>query len=171
MFFYLMDFNPIKPGFGLLLWTTVIFLLFWLLVGRFAFKPIANALRKRSMDIQSSLDEARSARDEMQNLKSENEQLLAQARAERTQMLREAKVTSDKVISEAKKKAKEEAQKIVTNATLEIENQKKQALIEVKNQVGTMALEIAEKVLRKELQGDQSQQTFVQNLVDDIKLN
>lgn len=169
--FYLLDFSPIKPDIGLILWTTVIFGLFWLIVGRFAFKPISEALRKREDDIQSSLDEAKRAREEMSNLKAENEKLLAKAREERARILKDAKDAGNQMVSEAKDKAKEEAQKIVTNAKLEIENQKQQALIEVKNQVGNMALGIAGKVLRRELEGDPAQMEFVDKLVREIELN
>jgi F-type H+-transporting ATPase subunit b len=45
------------------------------------------------------------------------------------------------------------------------------AMIEIKNSVGTMALEIAEKVIKKELQGNAAQEQFVNTLVKDIKLN
>ena len=58
-FILLADFSPIKPDFGLLFWTTIIFGLFWWLIGRFAFRPIANALKERQNDIQDSLDEAK----------------------------------------------------------------------------------------------------------------
>ena len=170
-FLPLMDFNPIKPGFGLLLWTTVIFGLFWLIVGRMAFKPIAQALKKRENDIQESLDEAKRAKEEMANLKAENQQLLAQAREERALILKEAKDVKNEIIKEAKSKAKEEAKKIVISAKHEIETQKKIAITEVKNQVGMMALDIAEKVIRKELKENKDQQGFVEKLVKEIKLN
>lgn len=169
--FYLLGFDPIKPDVGLIFWTTIIFLLFWTIVGRFAFKPIANALRKRELDIQSSLDEAKKAREEMSNLKAENDKLLAEAREERAKILKSAKETSDQIVNEAKQKAKDEAQKIVSSAMAEIDKQKKQALIEVKNQVGNMALDIAEQVLRKQLKQDQAQQDLVNTLVKEIKLN
>jgi F-type H+-transporting ATPase subunit b len=171
MLFYLMEFNPIRPGVGLIFWSSVIFILFWVIVGRFAFKPIAQALRKREENIQNALDEARKAREEMANLQAENEKILAQAREERAKILKEAKDAGNQMINESKQKAKSEAQIIVANAKLEIENQKKQALIEVKNQIGNMALDIAGKVLRKELTGDNAQVEFVDKLVDDIKLN
>ena len=169
--FYLLEFNPIKPDIGLILWTSIIFLLFWFLIGKFAFKPIAQALRKRETDIQNALDQARLAKEEMQNLKAENEKLLIQAREERTQMLKEARDAANKVVAEAKQKAKEEAQTIVTNARNDIENQKKQALTEVKNQVGLIAIDIAEKVLKRELQDKTAQEGYVDGLIKDIKLN
>ena len=169
--FYLLDFNPIVPDVGLIFWSTVIFVLFWGIVGRFAFRPISGALKKREHDIQSALDEARKAKEEMAALQADNERILAEAREERARILKESKDTGDKIISESKEKARDEAQKIVTNAKVEIENQKKLAIEEVKNQVGGMAIEIAEKVLRKELSNDAAQQSYVDGLVKDIKLN
>lgn len=168
---FLADFSVIKPDFGLLFWTAVIFLLFWFLIGKAAFKPIAEALKKREDDIQNSLDEAKRARQEMSNLKAENEELLAQAREERSKILKEAKEVRDNIIAEAKEKANDEAQKIVAQAKEQIENQKQAAMTELKNQVGGMALSIAEKVIRKELAGNAEQETFVNSLVNEIKLN
>jgi F-type H+-transporting ATPase subunit b len=168
---YLLDFSPIKPDFGLLFWSSVIFLLFWFLIGKMAFRPIANALKKREEDIQGALDEAKKARQEMANLKSENEALLRQAQEERSVILREAKDAKESIINEARDKAKEEAKRIVADAKEQIENQKMAAIIEIKNQAGKMAIEIAEKLLRKELQGNAEHEGFVKKLVDDIKLN
>lgn len=169
--FYLLDFNPILPDVGLIFWSSVTFLLFWLIVGKFAFKPIAGALRKRETDIQSALDLAKQAREEMAALKSDNDRIVGEAREEQARILKEAKEAGNKIIAESKDKARDEAQKIVTNARLEIDNQAKHAITEVKNQVGNMALEIAEQVLRKELSSDSAQQAYVDELVKEIKLN
>ena len=168
---FLVDFNPIKPDAGLIIWTTIIFLLFWGLIGRFAFRPIAEALKIRSNDIQNALDEAKKAKEEMANLQAQNEQLLQKAREERAEMLKEAKETKNKIIAEAKEKAKADANKIVSDARQEIENQKKSALAEVKSEAGLIALNIAEQVIRKELKGDQEQVAFVNQLVSEINKN
>ena len=72
---------------------------------------------------------------------------------------------------EAREKAKEEASKVINSAMVDIDNQKKQAMAEVKDQVSKMALDIAEKIIRKELQSSPDQQSFAKKLVDDLKLN
>lgn len=167
-YLFLADFSVIKPDIGLIFWTTIIFLLFWFIIGKYAFGPIARALKSREEDIQNALDEANKARQEMANLRSENEQLVQQAREERAQMLKEAKDTKNNIISEARTKAKEEANKIILDAKKEIENEKKAALMEVKNEVGLMALDIAEKVIRKELKGKEDHEEFVGKLVKDL---
>lgn len=164
-------FAPFQPSPGLAIWSLVIFLLFWFLMSKMAFKPIVEGLRKREEDIQTALDEAKQAKLDMSNLKSENEALLQKAREERVAMLNDAKETKNKIVAEAKEKAKADANKIVSEARVEIENQKKAALAEVKNTAGLMALEIAEKVIRKELKGNQDQEAFVSQLLSEISSN
>lgn len=168
---FLADFTVFRPDPGLVIWASIIFLAFLLIVGKFAFKPIVTALKKREFDIQNALDAAKIARAEMENLKEENEELLAKAREERTLILMEAKEARDYMIVEAKKKAKEEASVIVQNAKNDIENQKIAAIKELKNEVGSMAVEIAAKVLRRELSNDKAQRQYVEELIDEIKLN
>lgn len=164
-------FWPILPEPGLIFWTVLIFFIFWTMMSKFAFKPIAQALAKRNGDIKDALSTAEQARLEMANLKSENEKLLAEAREERAKILKEARDEKNRIIEEGKEKGRQEEQRIITNARREIENQKLQAMTEVKNDAGNMALEIAEKILRRELKGDPSQTTFVNDLVSEIKLN
>lgn len=171
MFFLSVDFSPIKPDFGLIMWTTIIFGLFWFIMSKYAFRPIAEALKSREDDIQSALDEARKAREEMADMKAENEKILAQAREERAQILKEAKDTKNSIINEAKDTAKNEANKIITNAKAEIVTEKAAAMAQVKNEVGTMALMIAEQVMKKDLKGNQEQESLVSKLMNDIKLN
>ena len=168
---FLADFSVIKPEPGLLFWTTVIFLIFWFLMSRLAFKPLGEALKKREQDIQESLDQAKKAREEMSHLQAENEKLLAEAREERAQMLREAKEAKEQIITEAKERANAEYKRKVESAIQDIENQKMAALVELKNKSGQMAIEIAEKILRKELAGNPEQVAFAKSLVDQIKLN
>ena len=167
----LAEFNVIKPDPGLFFWTVIIFVVLWFILGKKAFGPIAQALKDREDSIKDALAQADVARAEMSNLKSENEQLLVQAREERAALLREAKESASQIVAEAKNKAKDEAGRILSSANMEIENQKKMAIMEVKNQAGLMAVQIAESVLRKQLSNDQAQVDLAQSLANDIKLN
>ena len=168
---FLISFTPFQPTFGLAFWSLLIFLLFWGLMAKYAFRPIAEALKKREHDIQSSMDEAKLARQEMSNLKAENDKLAAVAREERTALLNEAKQQRDKMIADAKDQAKEEATKIMQTAQSEIEAQKIAAKQSLKAEVGTMALDIAEQVIRKDLKNNSAQVDLVNSLVRNIKLN
>jgi len=169
--FFLADFSVIRPEPGLIFWSTLIFIIFWVVVGKFAFKPIAKALKSREDQIQDALDEAKRAREEMQNLSAENENMLNEAREERLKMMNEAKGLGEKLISDAKVKAKLEANKIVEKAKEDIISQKNEALLEVKDKVGSIALEVAEKVIRKELSKDSGHKDYVDSMIDELNLN
>lgn len=171
MIFLASEFSPILPEFGIFFWTTLIFFIVWIGLGKIAFKPIQQALKQREEGIQQSLDEAKHAREEISKLQANNEQLLKQAQEERAQILKEAKDAKDTIIKEAREKAKEEAQKIVMGAKADIEHMKLEVMTNVKNEVGAMAIAIAEKLIRQELDDKQGQQALAQKLVDDFKLN
>jgi F-type H+-transporting ATPase subunit b len=170
-FIFLAGFDVIKPDPGLIFWTSLIFIALWFFIGRKAFRPIQEALKKRENDIQEALDEAKKARQEVANVAAANERVLAEAREERSNILKEAGVSRDAIVKEAKEKAKEEAQKIVANAKLEIDNQRKAAITDLKNQAGMLAIEIAEKLVRKELKGNAEHEAFVKTMTDELELN
>lgn len=165
---FLADFSVIKPDFGLIFWTVLIFLVLYFILGKMAFEPIQKALRKRDGEIQDSIDEAKRARAEMEALTSQNQQLLAEAREERTRILTDAERTRKEIVEAAKNEAKDAAQKVAADARRDIENMRKAAMVDLKKEVGTMAIEIAEKVLRKDLKNDASQDTFVKELVRNL---
>lgn len=170
MFF--LEINPlIKPEIGLIVWTTLSFLLLLFVLAKFAWKPILGAIKKREETINDSLATAERVKAEMAQLKSENEALMAKAREERAQMLKEARDTKDRIINEAKEQAKAEANKIVAEAQQAIQAQKMAALTDVKNQVGKLVIEVSEKVLRRELSNKGEQEGYIKQLTDEVKLN
>ena len=69
---------------------------------------------------------------------------------------------------EAKSKAKEMADSIIQDAKKVIETEKQNALKDVKNTVANLSLEIAEKILKKELESDASQQKYINDLIKEV---
>jgi len=161
----------LKPEIGLIFWTAVIILLIFFLLSKFAWKPILQALGDRERRIDTALRTADKTREDMNNLKSQHEELLRQAREERSAILKEAKDAKDAIIAEAREKAKLEGNKMIMEAKREIENQKMAALVEVKNQVGNMVIEVSEKVLQRELHEKKDQMRYIDELLDKSKLN
>lgn len=159
------------PELGLFIWTLVAFLIVFFILKKFAWKPILGMLNERETTIANSIASAEKMKAEMSQMQAENEVLLAKAREERSAILKEAKEAKDKMINEAKDKAKEEAAKIIADANLQIEQSKNKAMTEVKNQIGLLTVGVAEKVLRKKLDGDAAQNQYINDLVEDIKLN
>lgn len=161
----------LTPEFGLLIWTLLAFLIVFFILRKLAWPAIIQGLKERENSIADSLATAQRVKEEMAQLKSENEALLAKAREERAQLLKEARETKDRIINEAKDQAKEEAGKIMAEAQAALQAQKMAALTEVKNQMGKLVIEVSEKVLRKQLENASAQEAHIQGLVNEVKLN
>src|SRR5512137_2432027 len=117
-----------SPAIGTIFWTTLIFILFFLILKKYAWKPILSAVKARDEMIKGSLASAERARKEMLKLQSDNEAILRKAREERENILKEARDVRDKLIAEAKGKATEEAEKVIEKARAGIEREKAIAL-------------------------------------------
>ena len=136
-----------------------------------AWKPILASLKERENSIQTALDSAEKAKQEMQALQASNEAILMEARNERDKLLKEARETKDSIIAEAKAGAQKEADKIMQNAKDSIQSEKVAAMDEIKNQVAKLSIEIAEKIIRTELSSDEKQKALVNTMLDEVNLN
>lgn len=161
----------VTPSIGLVVWTTLAFLIVLFLLKKFAWKPIMDSIHQREKNIDEALETARHAREEIARLKVSNEELQQKAREERDALLKEARDTRDAIIAEARNKAKADAEIILTSTRETIKNEKLAAISELKNQVAILSIEVAEKILRHELNSDEKQKSLVSNLVDEVNLN
>ncbi len=160
----------VTPGIGLLFWMAVSFTIVFLILKKFAWKPILNALKDRENSISDALNAADKARKEVAGMKADNEKILAEARREKDLILKEARNIKEKIVAEAKTQAHAEAQKSIEAARLVIQNEKTAAINEIKQQVAELSVSIAEKVLQKELKDKKEQEVLVDNLLKDLKL-
>ncbi|GGG92849.1 ATP synthase subunit b [Polaribacter pacificus] len=158
-------------SFGLFVWMGVLFVLLVVLLKKFAWKPILDAVNDREEGIKNALASAEEAKKEMQNLTADNANLLKQARSERDAMLKEAREIKDQMISEAKDEAKEEANRMIELAKESINQEKQAALAHLKKEVGELSIVIAEAVLRKELNSQEDQVKLVEGMLQDVTLN
>ncbi|MDI9337479.1 MAG: F0F1 ATP synthase subunit B [Alphaproteobacteria bacterium] len=156
------------PGFGLMIWTLIAFLVLLFILKKFAWKSILALLDEREHKINDSLETATKMKNEVANLKNENELLLAQAREEKASIIKDARQQAEVLISDAKNKAKIEFDKIVADAQQYIIQQKNAAIIDVKNQAGNIIIELSEKILMKELSQKEQQKSYIESLTKTI---
>ena len=168
----LLTLNPlVSPDAGLFIWSTIAFVMLFGLLSKFAWKPIVKALDERERSIEDALSKAEMAKEELNKLTNENEQLLKEARAERDEILKEAKVLKDKIVHEAKALAQTESVRMIEKARVEINIQKTAALDDIKNQVATLSIDIASKILHKQFEDHNKQQALVSDLLERVELN
>tara|TARA_B100000900_G_scaffold52342_1_gene38652 strand:+ start:5548 stop:6045 length:498 start_codon:yes stop_codon:yes gene_type:complete len=157
-------------SFGLFFWQSLIFIGLILLLRKFAWKPILDAVNERETSIKDAINAAKEAKKEIATIKEDNQKVLKEARAERESLLKKARSEGANIVTQAKDEAKAEADKIIAQAQESIQNEKRAALIELKNQVAQISLDIAEKVIDSELESKEKQSKLVNQFIKDAPL-
>ncbi len=158
----------LNPNVGLVFWMLLVFGMLFLVLRRFAWKPILGAIHKREQHIEEALHLAEKTRAEMEQLHYDNKVLYNQAREERDEILKEARGIKEAIIEESKKKAEIEADRIIMAARESIHYEKMAAITELKNQLAKMAIEIAEKVLERELDAPEKHKEVIEREMADL---
>ena len=68
----------LTPGIGLVFWQIVVFVLLFILLAVFVWKPVTEALRAREGMIEDSLKAAELAKEEMEQIKADNKNLMGE---------------------------------------------------------------------------------------------
>ncbi len=161
----------LNPSVGLVVWMTFSFILLMLLLKKFAWKPILSMIKNREESISLALNAAKEAEAKLVSLQADNEKLLAEARKERDEMLKIARETKEKIVASAEAEAREKADKIAKEANEAIQLEKQKAITELRNEVANLSIQVAESIIKKELNTDEQQKDLVNKLVSDITFN
>jgi F-type H+-transporting ATPase subunit b len=159
------------PDYGLLFWQLVVFSIVLTILAIYVWKPVTEALRRRESIIEDSIRSAELAKEEMMQIKADNEMILKEARVQRDQLLKDANNVAKKIKEDAKLETSKISQKMISDAKDIIESEKNAALDEVKNLVSTLSLNIAEKLIREKLKNDKSQQQLIEKFLKEVKIN
>lgn len=159
------------PHLGTIIWTTLIFLVVYFLITKFAWKPLMQALEERETSIETALNDASKARKKLEKLESDQKQIIEQSRTEKEQLIKEGIGQRDKIIADAKSKAEVQVQKMIEDARKKIEVEREAALTDMKDQIATLSIEIATKIVQVEMEDKKRHEKLVEQLINDIKLN
>jgi F-type H+-transporting ATPase subunit b len=154
---------------GLPIWMTITFGIVVFILGKYAWKPILQSLKDREEEIDGAIQLAEETKAEMAKMKSQNEDLLKEAREEREKIIKIAKTTGDKMIAEAKSTAAVEGQKMVEKAKAEIEQQTTLAMAELKKEVSTLSISMAEKIIGKKFEDPKEQSQYIEQRLKDLE--
>ena len=144
----------VSPGLGLMIWTLVVFGITLLILRRYAFPRIAEALDARRRAIEESIDGAERTRREADDLLAEYRERLREARSQAEDITARARKASDRLQDEAKEDARRRSDEMIARARKEIENETRRSLDEIRREVADLTVLATEKVTRKSLDGD-----------------
>jgi F-type H+-transporting ATPase subunit b len=144
--------NPFLDGdFGNFLWTLVTLVVVYLILKRFAWRPLLGALQKREEFIADALRKAAADRDRAEALLADYEAKLAAARDEVEAMLDEGRRDAAVLREREETRAKSEARQIVDRARREIDIATDTAVKQLFDRAASMATQAAGRILEREL--------------------
>jgi F-type H+-transporting ATPase subunit b len=159
--------NPLEWKGDLALWTAVVFLLLLAVLGKFAWKPIAQGLEKRETTIVDHLAHAEQQNEEARQLLSSYQQKLAQAQDEVRALLERARRDAEQAGRETLEKTRAEVRQEHQKALREIDAASAQAVKELAELSAGLAVQLAGKIVRGSLQpADHSQ--LIQDAIRDF---
>ena len=153
---------------GLYIWTIITFLLLFYVLAKFAWKPLLGMLEERENLIKTSLNDAETARKELEKINLESEAIITKARTDAQSILSDGKAAAEKIKDDTVVKAKEEANKIKEEAKLQIKAEKDKAISDIKKEVVDLSISVAEKLINKNI-SEQDNSSLIEESLKEIK--
>jgi F-type H+-transporting ATPase subunit b len=159
------------PEKGLVVWMFIAFVILFLILAKFGWPVIIKMMDKRAATIDQGVEDARAAKEQLDNAKAEAQKYVREAQAKQADMLREAAKMKTEIIEEARAEAQKAAQKEMDAAKAAIDQARKEAELQFRNEVGRFSIDIAEKMVRTKMNNDKAQSELVNKLLDEIEKN
>jgi F-type H+-transporting ATPase subunit b len=141
------DLTKFDPG--LFFWTIITFLVLVALLTKFAWKPLLQALDARQESIRKSLEDAQTAKRELERLQQESAQIIRKAHAEAESIVSKSWSDGEKLREEMKQKARSEADAIMKESRRQIELETSRALRQIRSEVADLSITIASKLIQR----------------------
>lgn len=159
------------PETGLVFWMFMAFILLFLVLAKWGWPVIIKQMDKRAATIDQGVEDARAAKEQLDNARAEAQKYVREAQGKQAEMLREAAKMKTEIIEEARAEAQKAAKKEMDAARASIEQARKEAELSFRNEVSRFSIDIAEKMVRTKMNNDKAQTELVNKLLDEIEKN
>lgn len=149
----------------------VAFILLFLVLAKWGWPVIIKMMDKRASTIEEGVENARQAKEQLDNARAEADRYMKEVMAKQQEMLRDAQKMKTEIIEQARNEAAKVAQGEMDAAKVSIEQARKQAESQIRDEVSRFSIEIAEKMMRSQLKDTKAQTELVNKMLDDIEKN
>ena len=158
---------PLDFKTDLALWSVVTFVVFIVVLKKFAWSPLIEGLDKREARVLGELKQAEAARAKAQQLLAEHEAKLAKVHEEVREIVAEARRDAERTKNEILSQAQNEAEETRRRAIADIERARDDALKELFRVVSDQVILATEHVLGRALK-EEDQQRLVQEALAEL---
>ncbi len=141
----------LDPHLGLMTWTLLIFVVLMVLLAKFAFGPITEAVRSREQALTDAMAAAERDRNEAAKLLAEQKSAIEAARSEAQRFIAEGRATAESMRGEMLEQTRTQQADLLDRARKEIESEKAKAIDELRREAVDLALAGAGKLIGQKL--------------------
>jgi F-type H+-transporting ATPase subunit b len=157
----------VSPDVGLMLWTLLVFVITFLLLRKYAFPAIQQALEKRQHMIEESIDSAQRTKDEAEEILAEYRERLKEARAQAEEIVARARKSGEASERQSLEEAKKTREELLEQTRRDVEAETRRAIQEIRREVADLTVAATEAVTRKTLTGD-DQRRLVEEALSEL---
>lgn len=144
----------ITPNVGLMIWVLVVFAVSFLILRRFVFPAIGDALDRRATSITNDIDAAGELRKEADAVLQEYRARLQEARQQAEEIISRARKAAEAHQREAVEAARAEHDRLIEQTRRDVEAETRRAIDEIRREVANLTVMATEKLTRKMLTED-----------------
>ena len=153
---------------GFLLVQIISFLIIFVTLRAWVYKPLMNMMEKRRTTVAQGLEDARIASEARANAEQESNKILVDAQAKAAEIVRDATQRAEAATLEVRNAAEAELVKNREHAFVEIEQERDRVLSEVRGQVAALAMAATQKLIGASLD-EQRQRTLLEEFFSGIR--
>jgi len=149
-------------------WTWIVFGLVFLVLWKFAWKPLREQLEAREKRIQDTVEKADQVKSEAETLLDTHRELMDRAKADAQEVINEGRTAAERIQQEAEKAGEAEAKTLVERAKKEIDLQTKKALEEIRRETVDLTIIAASRVLQRSVD-DEDHRRLTADVIAEIQ--
>jgi F-type H+-transporting ATPase subunit b len=153
---------------GYLLVQVFNFLIIFVILAAWMYKPLLNMMQKRRETIARGLEDARIASEARENAEKEAEEILAKAQQDAGKIVREATERGEQVRVEIKEAAETEIVQLREDAAVDAQQEKDKVLGDLRGQVAALSIAAAQKVIGESLD-EKRQRALIDDFFSGVK--
>jgi F-type H+-transporting ATPase subunit b len=149
-----------------ILWSSVVFVVLFLLFWRFVLPALQRILDERSEGIERKLEQAEADRAEAQALLERYREQLAEARSEAARIRAEAQADRQSIVGEARTEAERAASVVTERAQVQLAGEAAAVRAALSRDVGRLATDLAERIIGESLDPQRTSATVDRFIAD-----
>ena len=152
---------------GLSIWTWVVFGLLFIILRKFAWKPMMDSVAEREKVITDAVEQAKQTREALEQIAVKQEKILHEARDEARKIIDEGRKAALASADGIRERAGEEARRTVDEAKKQIVYEKEMALREIRNSSVDLVIAASEKLIAGSLD-DEAHRRIVAKQLEEL---